>query len=57
VVVLGLNSEPGENGKGTVVLDWFRPPESKILRPVWWNMRGREVPLNGALGRLIWPAG
>jgi hypothetical protein len=37
VVVLGSNSEPGENGKDTVVLDWFRPPESKTLRPMWWN--------------------
>jgi hypothetical protein len=32
-----MNSELGENGKDTVVLDWFRPPESKTLRPVWWD--------------------
>jgi hypothetical protein len=32
-----MNSELGENDKDTVVLDWFRPPESKTLRPVWWN--------------------
>jgi hypothetical protein len=19
------------------ILDWFRPPESKTLRPVWWD--------------------
>jgi hypothetical protein len=30
-----MNSELGGNGKNTVVLDWFRPPESKTLRPVW----------------------
>jgi hypothetical protein len=35
VVVLGSNSELNENGKDMVVLDWFRPPESKTLRPVW----------------------
>jgi hypothetical protein len=29
-----MNSELGENGKDTMVLDWFRPPESKTLRPV-----------------------
>jgi hypothetical protein len=37
VVVLGSNSEISENGKDTVVLDWFRPLESKTLRPVWGN--------------------
>jgi hypothetical protein len=37
VVVLGSNLELGENGKDTVVLDWFRPPGSKTLRPVWWD--------------------
>jgi hypothetical protein len=37
VVVLGSNLELGENGKDTVVLDWFRRLESKTLRPVWWN--------------------
>jgi hypothetical protein len=41
VVVLGSNSELGENGKDTVVLDWFRPPESKTLCPVWWNYAWR----------------
>jgi hypothetical protein len=30
-----MKSELGENGKDTVVLDWFRPPDSKTLRPVW----------------------
>jgi hypothetical protein len=29
--------ELGENSKDTVGLDWFRPPESKTLRPVWWD--------------------
>jgi hypothetical protein len=37
VVFLRSNSELGENGKDTVVLDWFRPAESKTLRPMWWD--------------------
>jgi hypothetical protein len=37
-----MNSELGENGKDTVVLDWFRPPESKTLRPVWWDYAWKE---------------
>jgi hypothetical protein len=45
VVVLGSNSELSENGKDTVVLDWFRPPESKTLRPVWWDYAWKESPL------------
>jgi hypothetical protein len=45
VVILGSNSEPSENGKDTVVLDWFKPPESKILRPVWWNYAWKGSPL------------
>jgi hypothetical protein len=56
VVVLGSNSELSENGKDTVVLNWFRPPESKTLRPVWWDYASKGSPSNGALGRLIWPA-
>jgi hypothetical protein len=32
-----MNSELDENSKDSVVLDWFRPPESKTLRPVWWD--------------------
>jgi hypothetical protein len=32
-----MNSELDDKGKDTGVLDWFRPPESKTLRPVWWN--------------------
>jgi hypothetical protein len=32
-----MNSELDENGKDSVVLDWFRPPESKTLCPVWWD--------------------
>jgi hypothetical protein len=31
------NSEHGEYGKGHEGLDWSRPPESKTLRPVWWD--------------------
>jgi hypothetical protein len=27
------------------VLDWFRPPESKTLRPVWWDYVERSSPL------------
>jgi hypothetical protein len=34
VVVHRWNSEYGENGEGHKGLDWFRPPESKTLRPV-----------------------
>jgi hypothetical protein len=45
VVVLRSNSELGENGKDTVVLDWFRPPESKTLRLVWWNYVSKGTPL------------
>jgi hypothetical protein len=37
VVVLGSNSKLGENGEDTKGLDWFRPPESKTLRLVWWD--------------------
>jgi hypothetical protein len=40
-----MNSELSENGKDTVVLDWFRPPESKTLRPVWWNYAWKGSPL------------
>jgi hypothetical protein len=34
VVVHELNSEHSENGEGHKGLDWFRPLESKTLRPV-----------------------
>jgi hypothetical protein len=27
------------------ILDWFRPPESKTLRPVWWDYVERFSPL------------
>jgi hypothetical protein len=37
VVVHKWNSELGENGNGHEGLDWFKTPESKTLRPVWWN--------------------
>jgi hypothetical protein len=57
MVVLGSNLELGENGKDTVALYWFRPLESKSYVQCGRIMRGREVPSNGALGRLIWPAG
>jgi hypothetical protein len=32
-----MNSELGKNGKDTVAFDWFRPPESKTLRLMWWD--------------------
>jgi hypothetical protein len=38
-----MNSEPDENGKDTVVLDWFRPPKSKTLRPVWWDYAWKKI--------------
>jgi hypothetical protein len=46
-----MNSELGDNGKDTVVLDWFGPPESKPLRPVWWNYawKGSRMELQAAL--------
>jgi hypothetical protein len=37
-----MNSELSENGKDTVVLDWFRPPVSKTYVQCGGNMRGRE---------------
>jgi hypothetical protein len=37
--------ELGKNGKDTVVLDWFRPSESKTLRLVWWNYASKGSPL------------
>jgi hypothetical protein len=40
-----MNSELNENGKDTMVLDWFRPPESKTLCPVWWNYAWKGSPL------------
>jgi hypothetical protein len=33
------NSKHGENGKGHEGLDWFRPLESKTLRPVCGGIR------------------
>jgi hypothetical protein len=50
-----MNSELDENGKDTLVLDWFRPLEA-MSSVVELCMNG-EVPSNGALGRLIWPVG
>jgi hypothetical protein len=38
-----MNLELGENVKDTVVLDWFWPPESKTLCPVWWNYVWKEI--------------
>jgi hypothetical protein len=32
-----MNLELSESGKDSVVLDWFRPLESKTLRPMWWD--------------------
>jgi hypothetical protein len=45
VVVLVSNLEPDVNVKDTVVLDLFRPRESKTLRPVWWNYASKGSPL------------
>jgi hypothetical protein len=52
-----MNSGLGEYGKDTGILDWFRPPENKTLRLVWWDYVESDLPSNGALGRLIRPAG
>jgi hypothetical protein len=41
----GMNSKLDENGKDTVVLDWFRPPKSKALHLVWWNYVWKGSPL------------
>jgi hypothetical protein len=38
-----MNSELGENGKDTVVLDWFRHSESKTLRLVWWDYVWKKI--------------
>jgi hypothetical protein len=57
VVVLRENSELDENGKDTVVLDCSGLRRVKPYVQCGGIMRGREVPSNGALGRLIWPAG
>jgi hypothetical protein len=51
-----MNSELDENGKDTVVLDWFTPPESKTLRPVWWNYAWKRSPLEWS-SRLPYMAG
>jgi hypothetical protein len=37
-----MNLEDDENGKDTVVLDWFGPSESKTLCPVWWDYVWKE---------------
>jgi hypothetical protein len=57
VVVLRENSELDENGKDTVVLDCSGLRIVKPYVQCGGIMRGREVPSNGAIGRLIWPAG
>jgi hypothetical protein len=38
-----MNSELNENGKDTVVLDWFRPPESKTVRLEWWDYAWKNI--------------
>jgi hypothetical protein len=46
------------NGDEHWGLDWFEPPKSETLRLVSGGiMRGRGVPSNRALGRLIWSMG
>jgi hypothetical protein len=58
VVVHRENSEHSENGERHNGLDCFRPPESKpYVQYVVELVVNGEVPLNGAQGRLIWPAG
>jgi hypothetical protein len=56
-------SSQGELGtrrewRGHKGLDWFKPPESKtyVQYVVGLGVNG-GFPLNGALGRLIWPVG
>jgi hypothetical protein len=49
------NSEHEKNADEHKGLEWFGPPESETLRPVWGGIaHRREVPKNGAPGRLIW---
>jgi hypothetical protein len=51
-----MNSELDEYGKDTRDFRLVQTPESKTLRPVWWDYAEGDLPSNGALGRLIWPA-
>jgi hypothetical protein len=37
-----VNSEHSKSGEGHRGLDWFKPPESKTLRLVWWNYAEEE---------------
>jgi hypothetical protein len=58
VVFRVWNSEHGKNDNEHEDLDWYGPPKSETLHPVWDGiMHGKEVPSNGALGRLIWSTG
>jgi hypothetical protein len=44
------NSEHGKNGNEHRGLDWFEPPESETLCPVWSEiMSGMEASTNAAL--------
>jgi hypothetical protein len=55
VLVHVWNSEHDKNGNEHKGLDWFGPPESETLHPVWGGiMSGREVSSNRALDHLIW---
>jgi hypothetical protein len=56
VVVLRSNTKLDENGKDARGLDWFRPPESKTLRPVWWNYVWKGSPFEWS-SRLPYMAG
>jgi hypothetical protein len=38
-----MNLELSESGKDSVVLDWFRPLESKTLRPMWWDYAWKKI--------------
>jgi hypothetical protein len=43
-----MNSELDENGKDMVVLEWFRPPESKTLHQcggIIWKVKSPRMEL------------
>jgi hypothetical protein len=50
-----MNSELDENDKDTVVLDWFRPSESKTLRPVWPSESKTHVRCGGIMWKVKSP--
>jgi hypothetical protein len=52
-----MNSELGEYGKDTKDFRLVQASGSKPLRPVWSDYVESDLPSNGTLGHLIWPAG